>query len=104
MGLSNDDQFVFHATRHTCATRMVDASINIFVIKEWMGHKRIETTLRYAHVRPENLDEAMVKVGLFEAGQHDNSPITAGLQAPHPLPTGGAFQGNMAHNAARANS
>ena len=103
MGLTKDDQFVFHATRHTCATRMVDASINIFVIKEWMGHKRIETTLRYAHVRPENLDEALIKVGLFEAGQNDNSPIPAGLPAPHSLPTGVAFQGNQAHIAAIAN-
>lgn len=75
---------------------MVDASINIFVIKEWMGHKRIETTLRYAHVRPENLDEALVKVRLFATAQNDNTPITAGLPAPHSLSTGGAFEGNMA--------
>src|SRR3546814_9271308 len=43
MGLGDDQDFVFHTCRHTRATRMVDAGINIFVIKEWMGHKRIET-------------------------------------------------------------
>lgn len=43
MGLDYDEDFVFHATRHTCATRLVDAGINVFVIKEWLGHKRIET-------------------------------------------------------------
>lgn len=34
---------------------MVDGGINVFVIKEWMGHKCIETTLRYAHVKPQIL-------------------------------------------------
>jgi len=63
MGLTEDADFVFHACRHTCATRMVDADVNVFVIKEWMGHKCIETTLRYAHVKPKNLEEALAKVG-----------------------------------------
>src|SRR3546814_3441938 len=34
MGLEDDQDFVFHTCRHTRATRMVDAGINIFVIKE----------------------------------------------------------------------
>lgn len=50
-----------------------------------MGHKRIETTLRYAHVRPKILDDELVEVGLFEAAENDNAPITAGRLAPHLL-------------------
>lgn len=63
MGLENDDDFVFHCCRHTCATRMIEANVNTAVIKEWMGHRRIETTLRYAHVRTTNLDSALEAVG-----------------------------------------
>ena len=103
MGLDHDDEFVFHTTRHTCATRLVDASINVFVIKEWMGHKRIETTMRYAHVRPENLDEALTKVGLFNAVGNDNSKDTAGSSKLPTLPTGGVKCGKTAQIAASAN-
>lgn len=103
MGLEHDDDFVFHATRHTCATRLVDASINVFVIKEWMGHKRIETTMRYAHVRPENLDDALAKVGLYESVGNDNSSVPAGSSELPTLPTGGEYGAKKPQIAASAN-
>lgn len=59
MGLKDDTLFVFHATRHTCATRLVRANVNIRVIQQWLGHKRLETTLRYAHVNDEMLSAAL---------------------------------------------
>jgi integrase len=62
MGLAGDPHFVFHACRHTCASRLVDANVNLRVIQEWMGHKAIQTTLRYAHVRSENLENALEKL------------------------------------------
>src|SRR3546814_14870467 len=43
MGLEDDQDFMLHTCRHTRANRLFDAGINIFVIKEWMGHNRIET-------------------------------------------------------------
>jgi integrase len=86
--LNHDDLFVFHTTRHTCATRLVDAGVNPFVIQEWMGHKNMETTLRYAHVRPENLDAALAKVGLFRAAANENSQNTAGYEGAPLGPTG----------------
>jgi integrase len=89
MGLSEDREFVFHVTRHTRATRMVDAGINVFVIKEWMGHKRIETTLRYAHVKPQNLEDALGRVGEFTSEERQNRQKTAVSSFPHASPTGG---------------
>ena len=89
MGLAGDKQFVFHITRHTCATRLVEVGVNVFIIQEWMGHTRIDTTLRYAHVRPQNLDEALLKVELFEAGQLDHQQVSAGYEGdPPPNPRG----------------
>ena len=63
MKLTDDKDFVFHACRHTRATRLLDAGVNVFVIQEWLGHSQIETTKRYTHVKPQNLVEALARVG-----------------------------------------
>lgn len=87
MGLSKDEDFVFHCCRHTRATRMVDAGVNVFVIKEWMGHKRIETTLRYAHVKPQNLEDALVRVGDYQRAANENPQKSPEISFPHGSPS-----------------
>ncbi len=58
MGLDADPDFTLHACRHTCATRLLERGFNTRVIQKWLGHKRIETTERYAHVFDTTLLEA----------------------------------------------
>lgn len=58
MGLSNDEQFVPHMLRHTCATRLARRGNGMPVIKDWMGHASIQTTMRYAHFSPSDLINA----------------------------------------------
>jgi integrase len=65
MGLSSDPTFVFHACRHTFATRAVQAGVNIRVIQKLMGHKTIQTTLRYAHVDDKTLADAALAALTF---------------------------------------
>lgn len=48
--IGKDESYVFHSLRHSFATWAVDADVSIRVIQELLGHKRIETTLRYAKV------------------------------------------------------
>jgi integrase len=60
MGLAEDDHFVFHTCRHTCCTRLIRANVNPMVVKKWMGHRRIETTLRYTHLNDGDLKDALV--------------------------------------------
>ena len=55
MGLRQDDGFVFHCLRHTRATRLVQMNVNLRVIQQFMGHRTIQTTLRYAHVSDDML-------------------------------------------------
>jgi integrase len=55
MGLSQDGDFVFHALRHTRATRLVEMGVNLRVIQQFMGHRAIQTTIRYAHVSDDML-------------------------------------------------
>jgi integrase len=49
------DDVVFHTLRHTCCTRLMQASVDIQKCKEWMGHRSINTTMRYRHVTDEML-------------------------------------------------
>ncbi len=49
---------VLHTMRHTCASRLVQAGVPILTVKEWLGHKSIQVTMRYAHLAPKNLYDA----------------------------------------------
>jgi integrase len=88
MGLEGDEDFVVHALRHTTATRLVERGVNLRVVQQFMGHKAIQTTLRYAHVSDELLATAALAlsshvdfiqvrkpVGVEEAG--DRSPTAS---------------------------
>ena len=48
----------WHIMRHTFATKLARAGVDLIKIKEWMGHKSINTTLRYIHLQNQ-YDEAI---------------------------------------------
>ena len=53
----------FHDLRHTFATRLVMKGIDLVTVKELLGHKSIEVTMRYSHPTPEHKKMA---VGLLD--------------------------------------
>lgn len=55
----HDKEFVIHALRHTCASRLVRAGIDLYVVKEILGHSTIKITERYAHLDPNQLKSAI---------------------------------------------
>jgi len=59
MGLEEDAEFLIHSLRHTCASRLVNAGVDLYVVKEWLGHSSIQVTERYAHLAPDKLASAM---------------------------------------------
>ncbi len=59
MGLAGDEQFVPHSLRHTCASRMVNAGVDLYLVKEILGHSTIQITERYAHLAPHKLASAI---------------------------------------------
>ncbi|WP_260925351.1 tyrosine-type recombinase/integrase [Novosphingobium sp. 9] len=64
-GVSN---FRIHDLRHTRGTRIVRATGSLAAAKEALKHRRIETTLRYAHVLDEDVRNAL------EASESRHSP------------------------------
>ncbi len=57
-----DDSLVFHSLRHSFATWHVEAGTHMRTIMKAMGHKRIETTIRYAKPTDKALEEAMTAI------------------------------------------
>jgi integrase len=58
-GLAEDAQIVPHVLRHTCASRLAQSGIDVRRIQEFLGHKSIEITMRYAHLHPKDLEDCL---------------------------------------------
>ena len=50
---------VWHTLKHTTASRLVQKGVHLVSVKEIMGHSIIATTMRYAHLAPKNLQDAI---------------------------------------------
>lgn len=60
--IGKDDSYVFHSLRHSFATWCIESGVGVRVVMELLGHKRIETTLRYAKVSSKARDEAILSI------------------------------------------
>ena len=49
--------FRFHDLRHTCASYLVQAGVELLKVAAHLGHKNIQSTLRYAHLSPKVTEE-----------------------------------------------
>jgi integrase len=57
----------FHDLRHTFATRLVAAGVDIVTVKEIMGHRDISMTMRYAHAAPERSLDAVRRLEHYKS-------------------------------------
>ena len=62
LGYAKIQNFRWHDLRHTFASRLVMAGVPLRAVQVLMGHKRIETTLRYSHLGEAHLREAVERL------------------------------------------
>lgn len=80
MGLARDEEFVIHALRHTFAKRIVDGDVDIRVLSYLMGHRRLETTMIYAHVSNRAARRAMKQAEAVRAGVLESAPMLTAVR------------------------
>jgi integrase len=74
--------FTFHDLRHTFASRLVMAGVDLPTVQALLGHKTIAMTLRYTHLSSDHKQRAVGKLEQFDD------------RVPAIFPTGQAIQAN----------
>jgi integrase len=71
--------FRFHDLRHTFASHLVMSGVNIRAVQQLLGHKDIKMTMRYSHLSPQHLQEAVGLLGLSLTGRmHADGSLSGG--------------------------
>lgn len=80
--------FYWHDLRHTFASRLVMAGVDIRTVQELMGHKTIQVTVRYAHLAPQHQLEAVQRLcdtGAAQNGATGTRTSTRDFESAEPI-------------------
>jgi len=80
--------FRWHDLRHTFASRLVMAGVDLRTVQELMGHKTIQVTLRYAHLAPQHQLEAVQRLcdtTTAQTAATDTKTSTSDLERAEPI-------------------
>ncbi|MGH9473382.1 MAG: tyrosine-type recombinase/integrase [Terriglobales bacterium] len=72
--------FPWHCLRHTFASRLVMAGVDLRTVRELLGHRTIQMTVRYAHLAPQHTLEAVERLGRFAAVPTGTRTGTGGFE------------------------
>lgn len=59
-------KITFHSGRHTHATMLISKGVDIYTVSKLLGHKRVKSTERYAHMMDAKKVEALTKLPVFQ--------------------------------------
>lgn len=65
------EEIVWHSLRHTFVSRLVMAGVDLRSAQELAGHKTFQMTLRYAHLSPIHLRDAVEVLSRFSSTKND---------------------------------
>jgi integrase len=80
-GLSDDPQAVFHALRHTVATRILERTGDIRAAQAFLRHKSISTTMGYAHLAGRSVDAIAGALEGAQTGTANRAPASETIGA-----------------------
>jgi integrase/recombinase XerD len=67
-----------HVWRHTTATHLLEAGVDLNTVRGWLGHERLETTNRYAEIslrsKEAALEKCTVPTGAIPTGANSRIP------------------------------
>lgn len=75
--------YVWHDSRHTFCSRLVMAGVPLAAVAEFVGHRNITMTMRYAHLQPMNNSQAVNATMSFyesETGEPTATRTATGTQ------------------------
>jgi site-specific recombinase XerD len=63
-----------HTLRHSYATHLLEAGVNLRVIQRYMGHAQVETTMVYLHLTQKGQEDACQLINqVMEGLDHDHN-------------------------------
>ena len=57
------EHFHFHDVRHSAASEMINAGVDLYTVGAVLGHKDSRSTQRYAHLATDTLAAAVGRIG-----------------------------------------
>jgi site-specific recombinase XerD len=79
---TNLTAFSWHCLRHTFASRLVMAGVDIRTVQELLGHKTIQMTVRYSHLAPKHTLAAVERLDPTTKQPTDTTTDTSAFQQP----------------------
>ncbi len=73
----------FHTLRHTFASRLVQGGATMKALQELLGHGSMQMTMRYTHLAPNNLRDAVAILTRPPAPAEDRTRIVQDDRRPH---------------------
>ena len=71
-------RFSWHCLRHTFASRLVMAGVDLRTVQELMGHKSIEMTVRYSHLAPKHTLAAVERLIATDSANSTGTTTSTG--------------------------
>jgi site-specific recombinase XerD len=91
-----DKPATMHTLRHSFATHLLEAGVDILTVQRILGHRQLSTTARYLHLRSDHLRRLPSLLELL--------PVPTPPPVPAPLPVAGAGASGPAVESAAASA